>query len=175
MSAGDPMGIREPLSYVYFENGYAYCTNAYVLVKASLKVISSFDDEEIERLNGYCIRGELFKKLVTLKHDMFVVDAGKIEVNMTGYKAVFELTNVAEENIKHPDFEKLLNGNFKVSVERIGFMPRKLVMLTEAMGFDYEYAVLEFSQQNGPVRVIKKESDKVIDVTGIICPCLITD
>lgn len=53
--------IRTSLHYIMFKDGYAYATNSYILVRAKLEDISNFDEEDINKLDGFYIHAQSFK------------------------------------------------------------------------------------------------------------------
>ena len=46
-----------------FKDGYAYATNSYILVRAKLEDISNFDEEDINKLDGFYIHAQSFKAI----------------------------------------------------------------------------------------------------------------
>ena len=51
------------MQHVYFNDGFAYATNAHILIKESLSVVHGFDEEQIKLLNGKFINKNSFKFL----------------------------------------------------------------------------------------------------------------
>lgn len=71
--------LRPAFGYIHFYNGYAYATDAHVIVKAKIEDISNFIASDIEMINNHSILAANFKKLI--KHQ-------NIEVTPEGF--VFE-------------------------------------------------------------------------------------
>lgn len=54
--------LRPAMEHVYFENGFAYATNAYGIIKSSLK-LHYFGDDEISFMNGKFVHRSVFAEI----------------------------------------------------------------------------------------------------------------
>ena len=71
--------VRPVLEYVFFRNGYAYASDAHILVRVPLDLCTTFPDEQRELLDGYAIHGQMLKNVVkyekvTVSHEVVVRD-----------------------------------------------------------------------------------------------------
>ena len=60
--------IRVVMEHIYFQDGFAYASDAHVLVKNDLSVCSSISQEQIEILNGKLLHKDAYKEI--LKYDV---------------------------------------------------------------------------------------------------------
>lgn len=85
--------------YIHFKDGYAYAFNLYACVKAKLKDIMTFvDDNEMTLLDGKSVLAEKFKILLG---NWFTIENGMITYKKeTGEESLIELldTESLEEN-----------------------------------------------------------------------------
>lgn len=58
--------VRTTLEYVFFEDGYAYASNAHILARVPLKSISTLDDDSLALFDGHALHGPLMKYLAGL-------------------------------------------------------------------------------------------------------------
>jgi hypothetical protein len=70
--------LRTQQSFIYFKDGYAYATNAHILVKVKLSEISTFQDAHFEILENKAIHKSVYAKL--LQFD-------RVEITPEGFKA----------------------------------------------------------------------------------------
>lgn len=59
--------LRPSMMHIYFNNGYAYATDAHILLKQKLKA-HAFTDEEIEILNGKFLHAAAFNEVYRYDH-----------------------------------------------------------------------------------------------------------
>lgn len=124
---------RTGLHYISFANGYAYATNAYILVRARLTDISNFDEQDLSLLDGKFIHGKLFKEIINCKGNV-TITADAIVVDRDGCEISYPLMT----GIKFPKCENVLVGSDVTEVEmEFGIRARHLNTLSEVMGADY--------------------------------------
>lgn len=63
--------LRPIMSHICFRNGYAYATDAHVLVKQCLKRIHGATDEDVAALEGFLISSETYKAIKD--RELFIV------------------------------------------------------------------------------------------------------
>ena len=87
---------RENLEYVHFINGYAYASDAHIIVRVPLSVCTSFSEDEYKKLNGYSIHFSLLKML--MQFEVVNIDDG-IDLDDKGETFYYiELTATMGEN-----------------------------------------------------------------------------
>lgn len=95
-------GFRPELQCVFFNNGYAYASDAHILVRNRISEISGLNESEIEALNGKCLRADFYKDM--LKYDSIMIAEDGIECAKDNDKAFFYFSKFE----KYPDAEKVL-------------------------------------------------------------------
>lgn len=70
--------LRPALSLVYFKNGYAYASDAHILVKVRLTEISSFQEPQLDLLDGKAIHKSVYAKILPFD---------RVEITPEGFKA----------------------------------------------------------------------------------------
>ena len=108
--------FRTSMHYIMFANGYAYATDSHILVRARLTDISDFDEPDLALLEGKCIHGNNFKKIVKSKGVINITE-DFIEVTETDYSVRYPLL----KGIRFPECEKVLKvrSDFKRSSESL--------------------------------------------------------
>ncbi len=128
-------GYYPRLQYVHFRNGFAYASNAYVLVRARITEICNLPDHAVKMLDGYSIRREDFERL--LKYDHFTVsEDGILNVQISANSRIqIEMERIGDL----PNFDGLLDNQGAVSVnEDVCVNPLRLMQMFDAMGADDE-------------------------------------
>ena len=176
---------RENLEYVHFINGYAYASDAHIIVRVPLSVCTSFGEDEYKKLNGYSIHFSLLKML--MQFEVVNIDEG-IDLDNKGETFYFvELTAAMGENdvkvvlrryedkdknlIQAPNFEEVIQQGREneVPVSSIGFRIKLLKTLAAAMG--QEIIFLRFTKANGKIYVTP-EDETIAGTIGIIMPVI---
>lgn len=121
--------FRTSMHYIKFANGYAYATDAHILVRARLTDISDFDEPDLALLEGKYIHGNNFKKIVKSKGVINITE-DFIEVTETDYSVRYPLL----KGIRFPECEKVLNGESEVRFQKeFGISADYLNTLSEVM------------------------------------------
>lgn len=166
--------LRPAMANILFLNGYAYASDAHIAVKAKISDISFLSDEAIEKLNGYFIHKDAFKKL--LKYDEIEVkDNGLIEIIDNGHVVTIKLCKNGKDGCTMPDFEKAIFGKEVKSCENtaIGFNAVLLDKLRSALGGS-KRCEFHFTGKETFIEVeMLDEREYGIDIRGIIMPILI--
>lgn len=175
----------ENQEYVHFINGYAYASDAHIIVRVPLSVCTSFSEDEYKKLNGYSIHFSLLKML--MQFEVVNIDDG-IDLDDKGETFYYvELTATMGENdvkvvlrryedkdknlIQAPNFEDVIQQGREneVPVSSIGFRIKLLKTLAAAMG--QEIIFLRFTKANGKIYVIP-EDETIAGTIGIIMPVI---
>lgn len=104
--------LRPTFQYVHFIDGWAYATNAMVLVKQSLDDYCDVLDKE--NLNGHALHADSFKKILRYDTVQAFDDCVKGWKD-NGSEVVFPY---AKEGITAPDFKKVLEQRLKPNLIR---------------------------------------------------------
>lgn len=170
--------IRPALGHIFFREGYAYATNAFIAVKAKLTDICTCDPTSIELLNGYAIHADDFRKL--LKYDSIIIEKdGIIRIEDGSFNITIQLKREVKEpkekmEVHGPDVDAVIRGNNEgnEAIKAIGFNASLLNELRAAMGLDAE---IKFAFRNAKKPIIVSACNKVLDydVQGIIMPRLV--
>ena len=126
--------IRTSLHYIMFKDGYAYATNSYILVRAKLEDISNFDEEDINKLDGFYIHAQSFKAIQKSKGGV-VIEEGQIRVRGEEYDVVYPLKDKLS-CVRFPDCESVLNKDAVAEVTlqvEFGLNDRYLAILGDVM------------------------------------------
>lgn len=117
--------LRPALQCVHFKNGYAYASNAYVLIKQPLSLSNI---QESENLEGKAIHSSIFKEIRKMKHVTCTPDG--FECRTKDNQKVFY--QYLETNTP-PDFEAVIPKDKPGGVAEIGIKPAFVALLGKAM------------------------------------------
>jgi|GEM_PF-1832863 len=100
-------GLRPVMQYIYFANGFAYATNANILIKAKLSEISTLSKESIANLDNVLLHYSLFEQI--LKFDSIKVENNHIICKIEGvlHEASFNLVKNGDY-YTYPDAEQVV-------------------------------------------------------------------
>lgn len=172
-------GSRPVYEYIYFKNGNAYATNAYVAIAAPLSFVSNFEPKEKTLLEGKFIHSFQFAKLLKMKN---------ISVKPFGEELVFDCRTkegetviiplIAENKIgTYPNIEKEMEeaeGSIKEDYNPLpffGFNFKFFKGLQEAMNAErFEFY---FSKTNR--EIIVRDADISNEIRAILMPVLVDD
>lgn len=169
---------RPVIEYVFFRGGYAYASNGNILVRVPLNLCTTFDEETIERLDGFAIHASILKRIV--KYDK--VDVSHEIIKRDGVeKVVAVLIAWKEENcikvyladnmsVTPPNFEDVLQMPSEVTtISQIGMYLNHTDTLTAAMGT--KFLKMTFTKKDGKIFAypVKKDNESV----GVIMPLML--
>lgn len=161
------------LEYVCFDNGYAYASDGHILAKIPLKTLTTFEDDEINCLNGYCIHADAYR-LLTHYDNIHIGTKGDDTLTLVCDIRENTLTFglVKKEKIAPPNFESVLKaeGEHK-PIEKIGIEKTFLNNLTDAIGFSR--VKLDFYSESSKI-IVTPINDDFTDVKGLIMPIMTT-
>lgn len=180
--------LRQNMERVYFQGGNAYATDAHIMVKVPLAYCTTFEDEEILALNGFCIHHKLLKMLydfdvVTIERTMAAEDAyGNlleqaeevvyIKVVWQGQQIRFRLERSDKEFVQN--FETILaTETGHTPIKQIGISPSRLKQIAEAINMDHINMAFTTAKDKIFIRSTNEEDQKAGPM-AIIMP-IVTD
>lgn len=117
-------GLRPAMQCVHFKGGFAYASDAYIVVKQPLH-LSSVDNMDI--LDGVSIHSESFKAIRKMKHVTATEDGFEC-LSKDGSKVFFQYSMEIA-----PDFEAVLKPKGAQMMGEIGVNPGLIGVLKKAM------------------------------------------
>ena len=169
---------RPVLEYVFFRNGFAYASDANILVRVPLNLCTTFDEESIDLLDGFAIHASLLKNLVKYEK----VEVAHDIVRRNGEDKVVAVLIAWKENncvkvylsdnlsVRPPNFEGILQMPKEVvTVSKIGMYSKRTDTLAEAMGTKRMKMI--FTQKDGVIFVHPVEEDN--ESVGAIMPLML--
>lgn len=158
--------LRPAMQCVYFLGGYAYATDAHMLIKAKIEDICNFDLEEIAILDGRMVAGESLKRIYSHK-EIQVTNDGFVATDNTGSKITYTF---ADEEVvgEFPNCEKVLADAMNSPLhpkDIIGINYGMLDTLTNAMGCK-DNAKLEI--RNNGHTIVVTSLDLFNSITGLL-------
>lgn len=174
--------LRPAMEYIYFIGGYAYATNAMILVRASLKSISNLHRETIDKLNGHCIHKNTYADL--LNRETFKVENNEI-ISYVKDKETNKLIEDCAFNFDENKLNEFFGNRFKATFENIfskengkkehfAFDPKLMKQLIDCIG--YKDGFIFTPTCNGEFIVhLEHTSDFDNDIKAIFMPKLLLD
>lgn len=162
---------RPIMACIYFKNGFAYATDGIVLVKNRLSEMSSFDEDEIQSLDGKFLPADFYKDM--LKYDECLISDEGIECHKDDYKAFFYFADFGDS--KYPNADVVLQDALNamtVPLPQIGFSFENMQRLSKAL-YDVERCKATFKGVNKPIVFSSIEPD--VSSIGLLMPALITE
>ncbi len=173
----DRSDVRQFAHYIHFRDGYAYASDAHILVRADIATIchNLFAEEEIQHLNGKSIHADCYKQL--LSESFVTIDEqgfhAKDEAGNEIIYCVRDLStprpNTNESAIRVPNFAKIFDdlGEHQ-ETDAIGISSKFLERLVNAMGGDTQVRI----DLNGvsAMKVTHISSAGTDDIEGVLMP-----
>ena len=158
-------GFRVQMEFISFQNGKAIATNGHCLVVAKISEISTFTEEEIEKLNGKFIHRESFKRLI--KEDFVqITDDGFLCISDNRKQLIY-----FSEVDKFPNWKPLFVEK-RCSLSKFGIDPKKLLDLQSCL--PYKKVKIEFGI-NEQSAIFISDIRGECDSKGLIMPCSLTN
>ena len=154
------------MEYVYFKNGYAYASDAHVLIKQSLGEYCTVINKEA--LDGKCLYKDSFKDVRGFDIAEAKEDGIDCSDHDGGRKAFFPY---GKEEVYAPNFETILNQISSASVPFIGLNPKLVEIAGKCLVRD-KYSAMRLSFQGGD-RPIVATIEGFGDQIAIIMPMLL--
>jgi len=158
--------LRPSLNYIYFNGGYAYATNAHILVKNYLKECSTFSDDDIEKLNGKFLSPLDYADI--LKYDIVSVEPNGLRCKKNNRSVLFYFADVPE--LKFPNADALIERNISMKnepVEKISINIKLLQQLNKSL-YNSDKCELEFKSEGVVLFRSKDKFDKGIGLIMVI-------
>lgn len=154
------------MNNIYFSNGFAYATNEHILVKNKISEISNFDEESISKLEGKFLHHSDYAAI--LKHSIIKIEDDGFSAIEGTRKVKYFFNNI---DVKFPNCDKLFEDLKRSEIKEIGFKPKLLVDLKNALPFDYGAVKLLFTERHKQIIVLCP--NKNYESKGLIMPILI--
>jgi hypothetical protein len=161
---------RPEHSFIYFSNGFAYATDAHILIKARISDISTLKEDQIALLDGKCIHHSFYSKVIAYNKIEVIPDGIKVEIPESNGNITFAFSNKIHGVVD--DIEKVLASakrEKQTTVVGVGINPSLLFRLYNGFGL----------RGNG-IELVIKAIDKAIlvrptdgDSVGLIMPIMI--
>jgi len=161
--------FRMHQSFIFFKDGYAYATNAHILVKVKISEIANFQDEQVEILEGKAVHRSVYAKLLPFE---------RVEITLEGFKArvpdadsfiTFGFATVEEKMVG--DIEKVIADAKKeeqTTITTFGLNPVLLNSLNKIFNDTYGVELI-VKAANKPVLIRWQAKDAI----GLIMPVMI--
>ena len=107
---------------IHFRDGYAYATEGHILVKAKIKDISTFEDDEIEKLDNKSISANAYRKI--LEYNIASINNTGVTVTDTqGNRNDYYFNEQQAINIKFDDMFAQLTEHYRQDRNLFGLNP----------------------------------------------------
>jgi hypothetical protein len=139
--------LRPIMNCVHFKGGYAYASDAHIVIKQSLEYHTIINPE---LLDGKSLHKDNFKAVMGFERAE-CDDAGIACTDHDGRAAFFEYFDRKDQEM--PDFDKVLTPKGYKSVEQIGISPEYITMLAKAMHSPNRIFRLRFQGMEGGILI----------------------
>lgn len=159
--------IRTQMKCVYFKSGFAYATDGVILVRNRLDEMSSFEQADIEALDGKFLPAQFYKDI--LKYDDCLISDEGIECHTGDDKAFFYFMDF-KDNVKYPNADKVLEdalNKMTVPLPTISFDIKNMERMRKALS-GIEKCVAIFKGDNNPI--VFQSIDGLSSSVGLLCP-----
>lgn len=170
--ANDP--VRPVMEYILFKDGYAYASDAHVLVRVPLEECTTFEEDQRALLDDCLIHRSMLKYIVGF--DIVLVkktDDGAVYLEArTGENTVKVQLGKNGDVLKYPNTEDILKGSKdRTPILKIGFNPKFIASLTAALGTD----LLKFEFASEKSVVFARPVSAISNAVGVIMPIMTTE
>lgn len=159
--------MRPQMKCVYFKSGFAYATDGVILVKNRLDEMSSFEQADIDALDGKFLPAQFYKDI--LKYDDCLISDEGIECHKGDDKAFFYFMNF-EDDVKYPNVDKVLEDTLNkmtIPLPTISFDIKNMERMRKALS-GIEKCVAMFKGDNNPI--VFQSIDGLSSSVGLLCP-----
>lgn len=164
--------IRPVMQYIYFKDGFAYASDAHILVKNKLSEITEgFSDEQLSLLDGKLMHKTSFRKI--LEYDFVRIGETGIEC-LTQFSTI-EFRFSADASLKYPDAEAVISMAKEKNepINRVSLSAKLYHRLYQSL-YNDDRLVLNFSKSEHH-GILVKSQDKYIESEAVIMPIMITE
>ena len=151
---------------VHFKNGFAYASNAHVLIKQPLSLSNI---QEPENLEGKAIHSSIFKEIRKMKYVVCTPDG--FECRTKDNQKVFY--QYSETNTP-PDFEAVIPKDKLGGVAEIGIKPAFVTLLGKAMAGGTYGLKAAFRGARGAI-IFEPLQQEYNGEIGLVMPMILTD
>ena len=162
-------GMRSQMKCVYFKSGFAYATDGVILVKNRLDEMSSFEQAEIDALDGKFLQAQFYKDI--LKYDYCLISDEGIECHKGDDKAFFYFTVFGDET-KYPNADKVLEDTLNkptVPLPTIAFDIKNMERMRKALS-GIGQCVAMFKGTDNPI--VFQSIDGTSSSIGLVSPVM---
>lgn len=163
--------FRSAQSLIYFKDGYAYATDAHILVKVRITEISSFQENQLTTLDGKAIHKSVYAKLLPFDGVEITPEGFKARVPEAESFITFGFAGLQKGMV--PDIEKVImdaRNDVQAEITAIGINPSLLKRLDCLFGDTYGVKLI-IKAVNKPVLVKWTGHDAI----GLIMPVMINE
>lgn len=160
-------GMRPQMKCVYFKSGFAYATDGTILVKNRMDEMSTFEQADIDALDGKFIPSQFYKDI--LKYDDCLISDEGIECHKGDDKAFFYFMNF-EDNVKYPNADKVLEDALNkttVPLPVIAFDIKNMERMRKALS-SIGQCVAMFKGEDNPI--VFQSINGLSSSIGLLCP-----
>ena len=173
--------FRPAMEFIHFRNGYAYASDAHILVKIPINELMDFSldiertpEENLAILDGYSIHAKVWQHLAGVKGVIKLFPPQyenelpffSVDIDSGGAQVV-RFPVAKKDFYKVPDFDGVLKPEANTeTISKIGISISLLNNLAQALGA--ENLKLEFSAENRKIIVRPLESESM--AYGLIMP-----
>lgn len=164
-------GFRPQFASIYFKDGYAYATDAHALIKVKLTEISTFQDHQLDLLEGRAVYRSVFAKVLEYDYVAITAEGFKARVPDADSFITFGFTGVQEKVVE--DIEKVIinaQNEPQTAVVSFGINPVLLARFDKI-----------FSDNYGILLIVKAATKAILvkwtgkDAIGLIMPVMINE
>lgn len=163
--------LRPVMSHVYFKDGYAYATDAHIIIKQKLDI--SFNDQDtIDNLDGKFIHRDVFKELYG--YEIIKAEKDHIMAHKGSIKCKFYYAK--EDGYIFPNIEAVLPQGEGVDINEIAINYKLLNTLSSAMSQVSDGINMRFYGKTKAIKVLSNSGEySESDQLGILMPLMIND
>lgn len=165
--------LRPNMQHVYFKDGYAYATNAHILIKESLATVHGFDEEQIKLMNDKYIHKNSFKYLKGAV--VYTITENGIDaVYKNGVALTIKFNNL--DGFKYPDCSKVLDDAIKSTQDKkkeefdLKLNPKMLKLFISCLNGLEDAVFLRKPRRKNDAVVVEFMEYKLEDRAALIMP-----
>ena len=140
--------LRPVLEHAYIDDGFVVCTNAYILIKQSLKDFHEIDSDEVENLKGKFLHRDLLIQIS--KYDVIRFEKDGIRCIKDRITCMFEYSKFEGDFVNYNSVVSKFKSDQKT---KINLDLKRLGLLSKAMGAKNEIE-LNFNEGHGYIKVL---------------------
>jgi len=156
--------LRPAFDLVSFRGGYAYATDAHLIVKAKIKDISGFPDNELQLLEGKSISSSSFRKLLEFD-DVTINESGFFATGVNGNKVSFLFNDQLIVDLKFDDVFVGILDNYREEKSVFGFNASLLNKASKVLGVR---GTLKFEAYKNNKFVITAPNNPDVDIRCLL-------